>query len=286
MLGEYLLKLLGVSPIVLGILAMFWKGDEAISDEFREAISKWLKKTITIRTRELWPSIVHAQFERIYGKKHFTFQCFIGSVKISLIAFAVISLSVYITYSYITINYLLASFVLSIYYNIFIDYFSLIKTRYLLNFIIHSKKSMYKIVTLIFDVIFTVVIFNVGSFIVVYVLFIIDPNFLAHRYVFDGLNVDYKAMSNWFYLLTDDQEFINSDYGAAATNMMLINIIPFFTTFVNSIWIALSILGSALLRLAPGVFYILKIDTNPVRSIGLSAGFFVFCLYSILELIP
>ena len=76
---------------VAGIIAItFWKADEAISPEFRSAISKRLRRFPLAEASATWPEAFKRMFDYLFGAKHLTWSCFVKSAIVSTVAFFII----------------------------------------------------------------------------------------------------------------------------------------------------------------------------------------------------
>ena len=70
-----LVELLGGSAIILAVLAVFWKGDDCISPEFRDDLAAWLILLKPPPGNSPVVQSVLAMFEKVFGNRHFSWTC-------------------------------------------------------------------------------------------------------------------------------------------------------------------------------------------------------------------
>ena len=73
--------------MTLGVLALFWKADDAFSEEFRAALSKKLQHFEVDFEDVHWSTAFMKMFDGIFGEKHLTWRCFIRSSIASFLCF-------------------------------------------------------------------------------------------------------------------------------------------------------------------------------------------------------
>lgn len=89
MLGHEFLEILGASSLIVIILFVFWKGDDAFSPEFRSDISDWLLRLRPPPKDSPVGTAVYGLFVRVFGLRHWTLRCFFASCAVSWLTFGI-----------------------------------------------------------------------------------------------------------------------------------------------------------------------------------------------------
>jgi len=255
-------------------LGLFWKADEAFSEEFKKVVSNRLKRMDFERATAGWPGAFTRLFDRLFGKRHLSWHCFLRSCiasSISVLLLTLITLTfnqelfvMVMEFKELFIFFPLGAFV----FNFLPDYVSLIETRYVLKWMSTHSSNWTLGALLLFDVFATFLIFwafgLVGSSIFIsasegglYILNVSEFLELVHFAIWPGGDVDGSMYAVFFY-----------------------------STFITSIWAWLYASSEAAVRLAMrfrnGVRILqwaLPIETKPFRSIGEVAALFVCVSY-------
>lgn len=264
MLAEELLEHFGIAPILLAIIAVFWKGDEAIGSALRTDISKFLKNSEKYRSAPTY-QYVYESFVRVFGEKHATLFAFTRSLFFSTIFLSLICFSYYFFYD-LNIEFAIAVIIFSIVPNSLGDYLSLYETRIILRKINCGEISARLAIPL--DFILSGVIAG-GSIVAAFLIGgVISTFFPASNELLPSPS-DVSTQPNFSFL------------GVVVEEDFLVFSVPVLTSYMTSIWIWLSFLGSLILRIVPFLNYALPTDEKPIRSIGIVATFVVLVLASL-----
>ncbi len=87
---EKLFALIGVAPVVMVILVLFWKGDDALAGNFRADIAEWLKQRRLLISFTNYRQIVQNAFHRIFGAKPVSIKFFMRSSIVSVLLLSAI----------------------------------------------------------------------------------------------------------------------------------------------------------------------------------------------------
>jgi hypothetical protein len=167
----------GVPVVAAGtVLGVFELGERLASKSAKEALSKWLL-TFDVRKAEALPSGTRALFDWIFGESHFSLKCFVRSTILSVVAMTLLGfwwLSHHPRYDILDLI-LDSAGRLWILWNILIDYVSLLKTRLILRALTRTRLGRGGAVApLIVDFLAYMVLFALGSFVILYVYVLIS----------------------------------------------------------------------------------------------------------------
>lgn len=279
---------LGATPLLLGILLIFWKGDEALSTQFKLDLSQWLQSLRATGNEKYWIDIVVYQFSRIFGENHFSKKCIFSSAVLSFAFSSVIATSILIEnrvdfsiFSFFieesTIIEIISGFSVVIFIifsflfvNVISDYLSLCETRFILYYL-KNYKFNYLIFFVIDVILSTLIVLNI------FYIFL----FLIHKIT--GISID-DEYRNYFYFFAQVYEDIFNKktdgttwFGIEMSGAGAVVLISVATTFLTSVWILAAGLGCLIIRSASKLNsglrvmrYALPIDTHPVRSVGIT----------------
>ena len=80
-MASNLLVIIGAGLGIGGaVAAFFWKAEEVVSQEAKDSISKWLRRLDMPKSLSDWPSQFVALFDRMFGRRHWSWRCFIRSM--------------------------------------------------------------------------------------------------------------------------------------------------------------------------------------------------------------
>jgi len=284
LLGKELLEVLGASALVIVTLSVFWKADDAISDEFRSDVSNWLLRLSPPPKNSPVGTLVHRLFERVFGEQHWTFRCFSVSALVSFASFAsIVLLSVAVSHDFKLHDLKLSRayelpLVLSMVFvlNPVVDYVSLFCTRVVLRLMATNRLDLWSALSI--DTVASLLAF----FLVASLFFQTALYFSVFEYLAmltDSLMSPSKpGLFDHVANLTTDE--LNGSI-LTVTNVFLYAVL--FSAFVSSIWLWAAVVGTLLIRLLAEsgslmdkFRYILPVKQKPVRAIGITAFLFVF----------
>lgn len=270
MLGHEILELLGASSLIVIILSVFWKGDDAVSPEFRADISEWLLRLKPPKANSPVGTTVMGLFVRVFGPRHWTLRCFAASCLVSWLTFAFCYLYFFVTEeryfdSDFGLNVIGTGGVLTFFLiiNPVIDYLSLFCTRFIIQKVADGKLPV--LVTIIVDFLASyfsyLIIFGLTAFAVLS----FDPVYL--RSVLDALSQ---------HNFVEVPPVLQNQIGVFIAIVLV-------SSYVSSMWLWAAALSTLVIRvlsrsakLISTLQYVLPVSEKPVRSMGIVA--FLLCL--------
>jgi len=274
--------MLGVAPLAIAVLLLFWNGDDAISASFRSDLAQWLKG---LRVPELtipWVGIVAQQFRRVFGAKHLSWRCFRTSSIYSIVFLLVLYISIALatpdplahTHAEFIV-YLIGYGAFFLPFNVLLDYISLLKSRSLIERIESNRLSA--ATALILDILSTAV----------FVMLVV----LGAMYLMEYVNGwgNSPAFDDATELVLDKllgnvgPGFSNSRlFGFYLSGWQVIALPPALTTFLTVLWTGSAFLGSLFIRYLARAEralhvakYVLPVEDQPVRTVGIGAALMV-----------
>jgi hypothetical protein len=133
-------------PVVVAgtVLGVFELGEKLASQPAKDALSKWLL-TFDVRKAGALPNGTREIFEWVFGKRHFSTECFIRSALFSLGAMVVVGIIMFLISPAEVLpperDLALVLIALWLPWSILIDYVSLFKTRLILDFLIRIGRT-------------------------------------------------------------------------------------------------------------------------------------------------
>jgi hypothetical protein len=256
----------------------FWKGDEALSKDFK----RWLSQKILLGKLTV-PEISSIEplskvFDFIYGHRYLALSTFLRTAAISIIALLVALVVFYSSdrpipaaFGAQQISSLWAvgkaypvEFTLAVTLNIFFDYLSVTKSRFLIDKIVTFQKKYAVIVFIVVDLILTTIIL----FAYLIVAYSYEPAFAPGRLSveeFWRMRAAWEIWSDAFFLTTFLTLLLTTVYSISLTLLMFFN---FLGKRAYLRWLVPETLSI--------VRWVLPVETSPVRSIGVVAGAFTF----------
>ena len=258
------------------VMGFFWKGDEALSEDFR----KWLSQKI-LGLKLTVPDIASIEplgkvFDFIYGPRYFALTTFARVAAVSIIALLVsfllsLSLSVWTIKDAVDAlenmqspDKVLLTF--SIVGNIFFDYVSVTKSRLLIEWLKRYSYSAIKF--LICDLVLTLLVLNPVTYAIGYfgaMLMIPEPSSYTSSYperIFTNVLNAYHVAGGAFTLTVYMSLLLTLLYLASLILLKLYGLIAKATTLAQ---------------------WMLPVQTLLVRSIGIVAGALLFCFLEALH---
>lgn len=274
---EKLLELLGITgtgmAFSFAVLALFWKGDEALSDEFRQQISKRLLGITTPQQTSVnWATVIVKVFDRLFRFDR------IPSIERSIIATLIAILILFPLISeiswreFIVLMQLMEDdlgfpayidFIPIFMINFFADYISLIESRFIIK-LLEKQSNMISYILLLFaDILLTAVIWII-CFVVKFI------------WQWETFTVDFIF------------GIVESTLTTRLWNPFIYAL--FFSTFVTSFWIWIYLATLALFKLSlvstraiSFLKWALPIQKKPIRSIGQVAFLIIFIPFFAIE---
>jgi len=257
----------------LSVMAFFWKGDEALSDDFK----KWLSQKI-MGVKLTVPNIAGIEplgrvFDFIYGRRYFAFTTFLRVAAVSLVALFVTSLVVaggvaqgIAAFRAMPMDVDGPMVIKLLGTNIVFDYVSITKSRLLINGITRLKVRGRDALFVVSDLIVTYFILWL------YVVF------------FYGVFVGYFPT---YYV---EYKYIPLQLATTAPYSILFPIVAFtlttFMTLLLTVLYSLALMSlrvfGALAKATRLIQWMLPVQELPVRSIGIVAGALLFCFLEVL----
>jgi hypothetical protein len=245
-----------------GLIAFFWKGDEAISTEFK----RWLGERISgikLSAGRVGIEPLGRVFDLIYGRPYFSLNTILRVTGVSTVA-AVISFTVFVLLGQDAENHIrdifgsqngIAAFLVLLTLNGAFDYISVTKARIIMDKVVQSDLRYKSVVFLLADAIVTIGILE------------------AYRYVAHDLLVYFfpwkiRGMTAIFSLLPLRYLFLI--YAFISTTFLM-----FFLTamYLMSVWSLIAICAIPALSF---ILWVLPVRDLPIRSIGLMSGIIMF----------
>lgn len=131
---------LGIYAAICGLLwAGFVRLEGLLKEDTREGIGKWVRGAELTDRKERWPATFVAVFDRVFGEKHLSWQCFWRSCVASALAVVVITvagIALNATFEQKVGQDVLVSLIfiglMGALVNLFPDYISLLETRFVI----------------------------------------------------------------------------------------------------------------------------------------------------------
>ena len=266
------------SPLTLGamvafvwglsvfVAVSFWNLEEVLSKESKTRLVNLLSKESFGHLLGLIPGIIFKSTQSLFGEKFFTSLEFLISIILSTVFFLLVCLFWYSINSKSVEIFLESIYPLDIanfliyflLFNLIVDYFSLVETRYLIFLSRKSDNWQFLCAILLLDAVITLLI-SLIPLAIVSLEFNWDTFDLFMNKFFDGLI------------------FVNSHPWEPPLGLF------FYTTFLTSIWIWIFVLATLLTKviakvasLSNVIFVHLNFEEYPLRSIGIIGAFMTF----------
>lgn len=246
-----------------GVIGFFWKGDDALSQEFKQ----WLTQKI-LQVKLTVPDISSIEplgkvFDFIFGRRYFALTTFLRTAGISIIAFAITLFSI----AGDPISFLLGvakeepiTSIVALAINVVFDYISVTKSRILIATISKLHRKYAVIIFIFVDLILTTIIIF-GYFDLIHSQLEFDLNAMVYElWTFPYLPFVAFVLTTFLTL------FLTTMYSVSLMLLMFFNFLG-KTAYLR--WVVPENLLS-ILR------WVLPVKTLPVRSIGMVAGALVF----------
>jgi hypothetical protein len=287
----------------LSVIAFFWKGDDALSQDFKQ----WLSQKI-LRVKLTVPDISSIEplgkvFDFIYGRRYFALSTFLRVAAISTIAIVVAWFVLrrpgdHIVNIWVTIQSSPANLISVFIVNVFFDYLSVTKSRFLINKIAQFHKKYDVIIFIFIDLIFTAII--VFCYVATWELTaMVPPLWVLNTYVSPAYALDFAGpllnfVDSLKLLNLPSLNYMSPTYYSLFQAFALTTFLTLLLATVYSISLLLlmffNFLGKTpLMRwLVPEnmlsiIRWVLPVESLPVRSIGIVAGVFVFVFVAALR---
>jgi hypothetical protein len=288
----------------LSVIAFFWKGDDALSQDFKQCLSqKILRVKLTV------PDISSIEplgkvFDFIYGRRYFALSTFLRVAAISTIAVVVAWFVLrrpddHILNIWVIIQSDLDNLIPALIANIFFDYLSVTKSRFLIDKIAQFHKKYDVIIFIFIDLIFTSII--VLCYVATWELLAMVPGlfitYVSPAYALDFAGPLLNFVRPSLKLLNFEVptlDLMGPSYYSLFQAFALTTFLTLLLATVYSISLLLlmffNFLGktSYMRWLVPEnmlsiIRWVLPVESLPVRSIGIVAGVFVFVFVAALR---
>ncbi len=316
---DSLLELVGVPAVIVIIVAVFWKADDALSDEVRSDLAKWIRSLNPPSANNPVVPSIYYMFKWVFGEKHLSKRCILVSFLYSTAILLILSATLapildtgicqpvggdvvvepnvcerdfVATPSYVQIKAPMTAFefvmsaihqwpffLFAFLVNPISDYASLAVTR------LHLKYAVSRITNLPLLVLSDFVISALVFLLILHLLYAI---FIAIFSVFLGeitVSLIYEGVIQSVLTLIPDA--INSEFGFFEFTSMDA-LVPGIavSAMVGSIWIWVALFSTIMLRalsrtgpILAFLQYALNLDKKPLFSIGWVSAVILFLVY-------
>jgi hypothetical protein len=268
----------------IAVLGLFWKADDAFSEEMREALARRLQRMEIDTSRINWPFTFAQILDSIFDSRLLSWRCFFRSCIASILSVTLLTgvcWSLGLIGEFTEAPSYLSFALLAVCLNLFPDYFSLIETRLLIKRVA-SNQSMLKVLAfLLIDIVLTTIIFLILGVIFLALLFFGLHFAQTGEIRFGpalggGIWVMMAAIGTGLRL---EQDFFEPFTGG----------VFFYSTFFTSLWIWLFafgwlfiINGSRFQKILAALQFALPIKTKPMRAIGEVAALLTALVFIVL----
>ena len=231
--------------------------DDVLKPPMKQKLGNWLRNVTYADRVVSWPATFVALFDRWYGKKHWTWNCFLRSCVTST---CLLTLLYFVHKAHsgemqtMEAMEIYAVLILAAWLNFMPDYTSLLESRILLNKALHSSGRILFII-LIVDFLITSLIFYLYFFLI---SFLFDDKF-------------HSPLEFWHILSTEHLVFL-----------------AFTTTYFTSVWLWLYAAAAFLVKLIGkseiGVRFLqhrLDLENKPYKSLGKFVQIIIVILFII-----
>ena len=269
---------------ICGIYLLFEKMEEVASCRGRQQIAASLQDLDLSKTLFYFPSQIKLLLNQIFNTGFFSLRSFRYSCALSYASFVVVMLSfVALNQEFqtnlankgaaYTVVYIAALFLVVPLFNFIPDYISLAETRRVVSWMSEHPTARRICALLVADLIFSGLIFSIGSAVVLSIVFGLVSLF---QYIFSETRPDFLQFRQGLAWLFDVSTLLGvSDYAIHKQLRAPINVY-FYTTFTSSILIWIYAVSSFLLRVVRKVDFSrrfatkLDIEKKPLRCIGVA----------------
>lgn len=255
--------------IVVGLVSLFQKGEEAMASQSRDAVRDWLLNEQFVDQTSNWADSFKSLFDAVFTKHHFSWTCFYRSALASIIVVTVFLLGMvgFGTATLRSIAYgepdsllfrVLYGIGLALTLNTVLDYISLLQTRWIIEYMAQAKSTAAHFGFLVLDAILTVGIFILGA---------------------GGLQVTLAAIgggledTSIFRALFFIMPGIIYDWVVEGGNPVRA---MFFSTFLTSIWVWLYAIAGLVTQETISLFrgvdwlrQVFDVENRPVQALGI-----------------
>ena len=268
--------------IIGGIWLLFSKAENLVESKIKTDISSWLSNLNPEGKLVNWPTTFASVFDSIFGKKHLSWRCFSMSCIASVLSVLMLTIlwwalhpKLFHTVDHTVDKSLYIFIILTLCFNIILDYFSLIKTRYIICKYINVNSATNIIVFLFIDLVATAFIFFAGMATIIFII----------RY-FKDVPAD-TTLEDLLYVM----DIVWAGMNVSGKNIdMYIMGVWFYSTFFTSVWIYLYVISGLIVKagsfigiLASCTRKIFDIDNKPLRSMGYVC---IVCVSIIFLIVP
>lgn len=264
MIGQELLELLGASALLVIVLSVFWKADDAVSPEFRSDVSDWLLRLKPPNANSPVGLVVYQIFTRVFGSRHLSWRCLLASVAVSLgatlavlVFLASINDSGRMVLQDLRLNRFKGSgwLLIVLFVNPAVDFVSLSVTRWVLFRTAKNKMRIGLAVTIDFF----------GSGAVLVALFWLIMRLLT------AIIWSMATIMDWLFIPPSSPLAVELE----SAYLLVTSVLILASAFVSSAWLWAAWLSTLMIRalakssaLLKTLQYVLPIKEKPIRAIG------------------
>jgi len=269
---DYLPEWIAAAGVPAGsVIGFFWKGDDALSQDFKQ----WLSQKI-LRMKLTVPDISSIEplgkvFDLVYGPRYFGLITFLRVAAVSTIALAVSCFMIGkepVSSLWVLGKAYPVGFTLAVTVNIFFDYISVTKSRFLIVALAKLHKKYAVIIFIFVDLILTTIIFIVYATVTRPVM----PQTVEELQSVPPIVM--QAFTTWisaFFFSTFLTLLLTTVYSVSLVLLIFFN---FLGTRPYMRWLVPENILSI-------IRWMLPVETLPIRSIGIVAGAFLFLFLAV-----
>jgi len=163
--------------LVVGLISLFQRGGEAMTEKGRSAVRSWLLRSKVEEKVSSWAESFESLFDAVFTERHLSWACFSRSVLASAIVVSVVLLGMIgfgtATPYEVAMTGLADSWIAGVLYafgfvilvNSFVDYISLYQTRWIISRMSGASNTVSHLVYLILDAVLTtgIIVLSVGG---------------------------------------------------------------------------------------------------------------------------
>ena len=265
--------------IITGIRKLFKDTEEDVLPGFKKSVAAWIQNLKPAEKITRWPDQFAQLFDSVFGKKHFTFKCFLRSSIASIVS-AMIMFFIWGVlrpnefHTFFSSPNLVSNIIQLVFFvetlNFIPDYFSLLETRYMIRWINKSYSVKKSILVILVDGLVTGVIYFIG-YNVFWAVFLITI-----------------GGSSFAEFIEINQDFLTSHLFLKRGKIHRLPIgITFYSTFFTSAWLWLYVISGIILKglkyfgvMVEKVGTIFDLENKPISALGIVASIFVTFIFA------
>lgn len=255
--------------IVVGVVSLFQKGEEAMAAHSRDAVRDWLVSRKFVDETSNWADSFKSLFDAVFTENHFSWTCFYRSALASALVVTVFLLGM-VGFGVATFRSIahsgpdslilgvLYGIALAIVVNSVMDYVSLFQTRWIIKWMAQTKSTAAHLGFLLLDVLLTagIVVLCAGG--------------IQVSLVTLGGGLDDTSIWRALFVIMPDIILEDVVEGGSPVRAIVAS------TFLTSIWLWLYVIAGMAMRGAVSLFRgvdwmseFFDVETRPVQALGL-----------------